>query len=510
MNNIQRIRKRYNNQGNKNNTLRKGKQWTGIVDCLMATTFDTDIIGDGGMEMTTMHSGFPSDNFDHDHDVVDDGPFGLDPSPVHEDEQPPRLGEDRSTALPLFDDPRSLGHGDALVEAAARRPSSSPLGACTDALWNVLQRRGRADGFTGLRGDVEVRLGVSQAGGGAVDFGENMRVMKDAVHMYSQDAYFETGEVTALVKLQPGEEEDEAVIVSMNNVHKTYLLGVEGVPALRGVTLGIRAGEFVCVYGTSGGGKTSLLNLMGTIDKPTKGSIKICGTRITKSTSDSELSDIRRNKLGFVFQTFNLLSSLTALENVELPMILAGRLSRSARRARAVELLTRVGMGARLNHLPNQLSGGEQQRVTIARAIANEPKLLLLDEPTGDLDTRNTIIVMKLLLELNRDDGITLVMVTHDVGLKSYANRVIWMRDGKIQRVEVKDDADIREHVNRLHEDYRRATEPSPAQEAAESPAPAAPAATAPFPVLEDLRNITLAKTEYRTPASYQFLVATS
>jgi len=136
-----------------------------------------------------------------------------------------------------------------------------------------------------------------------------------------------------------------------------------------------------------------------------------------------------------VFQTFNLLSSLTALENVEMPMILAGH-DADDRRKRAKELLSRVGMGERLNHIPSQLSGGEQQRVTIARAIANKPQILLLDEPTGDLDSMNTCIVLKQLLALNSEENITLVMVTHDVGLKNFANRVIWMRDGKIQNVE--------------------------------------------------------------------------
>jgi len=144
-------------------------------------------------------------------------------------------------------------------------------------------------------------------------------------------------------------------------------------------------------------------------------------------------------KIGFVFQTFNLLASLTALENVEMPMILNGVLSQAERRQRAKELLDIVGMSKRLDHIPSQLSGGEQQRVTIARAIANKPEILLLDEPTGDLDTVNTHIVMKLLTELNQQQKITLIMVTHDVALKNFADRIIWMRDGKIQRIEIVD-----------------------------------------------------------------------
>lgn len=265
---------------------------------------------------------------------------------------------------------------------------------------------------------------------------DDMRVMKEAHKDWSEDQYYGGSNVTALVQLDEYEREDDALVITMNNIHKTYLLGVEGVPALRGVSMSVRRGEFLIIYGTSGGGKTSLLNIMGTIDKPTKGNMRICNTRISRSTTDTELSEIRRSRLGFVFQTFNLLSSLTALENVMLPMILAGKYSRAERRQRAIQLLTRVGMGKRLDHLPSQLSGGEQQRVTIARSIANEPDILLLDEPTGDLDTVNTVIAMKLLTDLHVKDKLTLVMVTHELAHKPFADRVIWMRDGKIQTVE--------------------------------------------------------------------------
>jgi putative ABC transport system ATP-binding protein len=257
---------------------------------------------------------------------------------------------------------------------------------------------------------------------------------KKDIKDYNEDAYF--GKTRVTKEETEFTEKDKDVIVSMKNVHKTYLLGIEGVPALRGVSLSVKKGEFLCIFGTSGGGKTTLLNIMGTIDKPTKGEIKICGSLVNSNTPDTVLSSLRLNKLGFVFQTFNLLSSLTAIENVEMPMILSGVLSPSERRTRAKELLEMVGMGKRLNHVPSQLSGGEQQRVTIARAIANYPELLLLDEPTGDLDTVNSLIVMKLLTDLNQKRNITLVMVTHDVGLKNFADRVIWMRDGKIARME--------------------------------------------------------------------------
>ena len=196
-------------------------------------------------------------------------------------------------------------------------------------------------------------------------------------------------------------DENTKEVIKIVNVHKTYLLGIEGVPALRGVGLTINDGEFISILGTSGGGKTTLLNIIGTIDKPSKGDIYICGLRIKFSTKDTLLASIRLNKLGFVFQTFNLIGSLTALENVELPMQLQGKLSREEIRQRARGLLKDVGLETRMDHFPNQLSGGEQQRVTIARSIANKPKILLLDEPTGDLDTRSTDIVMKILIDLN-------------------------------------------------------------------------------------------------------------
>ena len=188
--------------------------------------------------------------------------------------------------------------------------------------------------------------------------------------------------------------------------------------------------------------QTSLLNIIGTIDKPTKGEITICGQRITSTTTDRQFADLRLRRIGFVFQTFNLIPSMNAEENVALPMILAGDKSRASIARRAKELLTRVGLGHRLDHLPSQLSGGEQQRVTIARAIANRPQLLLLDEPTGDLDTVNGTIILGLLLQLNRHEGITCVMVTHDQSLKHFAHRVVHMVDGKVLRVESIDEAE--------------------------------------------------------------------
>uniref|UniRef100_A0A6B2L7V7 ABC transporter domain-containing protein n=1 Tax=Arcella intermedia TaxID=1963864 RepID=A0A6B2L7V7_9EUKA len=223
---------------------------------------------------------------------------------------------------------------------------------------------------------------------------------------------------------------------------------------MRGVSMNVKKGEFVIIFGLSGGGKTTLLNVIGTIDKPTKGELYLCGHRIDSNTTDDTLSFLRLKKIGFVFQTFNLLSSLTALENVEMPMILAGELSAEERRKRAIELLTKVGMGERLNHVPSQLSGGEQQRVTIARAVANRPEILLLDEPTGDLDSMNTCIVLKQLLQLNEEEKITLIMVTHDVGIKNFSHRVIWMRDGKIQNVEPISKRRRNTRIQELDEEY--------------------------------------------------------
>jgi len=186
------------------------------------------------------------------------------------------------------------------------------------------------------------------------------------------------------------------------------------------------------ILGTSGGGKTTLLNLIGTIDTPSRGDIKIFNNIIRSKTSDEVLSSIRVDQVAFVFQSFNLLPNLNVIENVEIPMKIKGELSSDEIHKRAVELLEKVGLGNRLNHFPNQLSGGEQQRVTIARALSNKPKILLLDEPTGDLDTKNTDIVMNILLDLNIREKITMIMVTHDVGLKTYANRVVRVVDGKI------------------------------------------------------------------------------
>jgi len=196
----------------------------------------------------------------------------------------------------------------------------------------------------------------------------------------------------------------------------------------------IRRGEFVMLRGPSGGGKTTMLNILGTIDKPTHGTLKLFGTGIDNKSTDSFLANLRLQKIGFVFQTFNLLATMSAFENVELPMTILGKLNSKQRKERAKELLTLVGLQDRLEHLPSELSGGEQQRVTIARALANEPDLLLLDEPTGDLDTRNTVEIMDLLLDINKTRQTTCVMVTHNPDVECYADRILYLSDGKFEK----------------------------------------------------------------------------
>jgi putative ABC transport system ATP-binding protein len=193
----------------------------------------------------------------------------------------------------------------------------------------------------------------------------------------------------------------------------------------------IRRGEFVMLRGPSGGGKTSLLNILGTIDKPTKGVVELLGRTISEQSTDDFLANLRLEKIGFVFQTFNLLSTLSAFENVELPMTILGQMTVKERRRRAKKLLAAVGLRDRMNHLPSELSGGEQQRVTIARSLANKPEILLLDEPTGDLDSKNTVEIMDLLLDINRRKGTTCIMVTHNPDVECYADRLLYISDGR-------------------------------------------------------------------------------
>ncbi|HRV90690.1 MAG TPA: ABC transporter ATP-binding protein [Anaerolineae bacterium] len=226
-------------------------------------------------------------------------------------------------------------------------------------------------------------------------------------------------------------------IIHVDNIHKSYLMGKEAVPALRGVTIDVQRGEMLCLMGPSGSGKTTLLNLLGGLDEPSRGHIAIDGADVV-SMKEEQLARLRLQKLGFVFQTFNLLSNFTALENIEAPMVLAGKLRRRARRERAEYLLEQVGLGDRIDHYPSELSGGQQQRVAIARALANDPPILIGDEMTGDLDSKTGFEVMHLVRSLNQEQGKTVIYVTHDPRMADFADRVIHMTDGIIGREELK------------------------------------------------------------------------
>ena len=221
-------------------------------------------------------------------------------------------------------------------------------------------------------------------------------------------------------------------VIRLENVYKTYDLGEVQVHALRGVSLEIHAGEFVAVMGASGSGKSTLMNILGCLDKPTKGHYFLDGVDVS-GMDKSELARIRNHKLGFVFQGFNLLSRTSALENVELPTIYAG-ISLEERESRAKESLARVGLAERSHHHPSQLSGGQQQRVAIARALVNRPAILLADEPTGNLDSRTSVEIMDILQSLNQESGLTVALVTHEPDIAQYAKRVLEFRDGKIKK----------------------------------------------------------------------------
>jgi putative ABC transport system ATP-binding protein len=219
-------------------------------------------------------------------------------------------------------------------------------------------------------------------------------------------------------------------LVELDSVAKTYRMGDVDVRALRGVTLTIDEGEFIAIMGASGSGKSTLMNVIGCLDRPTGGSYRLAGEEVSRLDRDA-LAAMRNRTLGFVFQSFNLLSRTSALENVELPLVYAGAHTRE-RHARAREALERVGLGDRVHHHPNQLSGGQQQRVAIARAIVTRPRLLLADEPTGNLDSRTSVEVMALLQELGRA-GITVVLVTHEADVAEYASRLVVLRDGLVK-----------------------------------------------------------------------------
>ena len=222
-------------------------------------------------------------------------------------------------------------------------------------------------------------------------------------------------------------------LICLVGLTRQYKVGPTVVAAVAGVDLDIADGEAVALVGPSGSGKSTLLNLLGGLDSPTSGEIWVDGENIAKA-SPKRLVAHRRERIGFMFQSFNLLQHRTAIENVEVPLMIAG-IDHAERRKQALALLERVGLGARTDHRPNQLSGGEQQRVAIARSLANHPKILLADEPTGNLDSATGAQVMALLKELNAD-GLTMILVTHDITVASYADRMVRLRDGKIVAIE--------------------------------------------------------------------------
>ena len=223
-----------------------------------------------------------------------------------------------------------------------------------------------------------------------------------------------------------------ASVISIRNLIKTYTLGDNEVKALAGVSFNVEAGEFLAVTGPSGSGKSTLMHILGCLDRPTSGEYVLDGRDVSKMSRD-ELAAVRQEKIGFVFQGFNLLARTSALDNVELPLLYgSARISAADRRGRAMDALKAVGLDARADHHPNQLSGGQQQRVAIARALINRPSILLADEPTGNLDTRTSLEVMDLFQQLNLSRGITVLLITHEMDIAEHATRIMSFRDGRV------------------------------------------------------------------------------
>jgi putative ABC transport system ATP-binding protein len=255
----------------------------------------------------------------------------------------------------------------------------------------------------------------------------------------------ELGVNTAVLAQQP----EARPVIQLDHIHKTYTMGDVNVHALRGVSLTIREGEFVAIMGASGSGKSTTMNIIGCLDRPTRGTYILDGQDVSEMSKD-ERADIRCQKIGFVFQGFNLLSRTSALENVELPMLYAG-LETAERHRRSLEALAAVGLAGREQNHPNQLSGGQQQRVAVARALVNNPALILADEPTGNLDSRTAVEVMEIFQRLNRERAITLVLVTHEPDIAQYAQRVVVFKDGKIKKdYQIEEQRDAAEELRNL------------------------------------------------------------
>lgn len=223
-------------------------------------------------------------------------------------------------------------------------------------------------------------------------------------------------------------------IIQIKNIKRDFALGSETVYVLKGIDLTINKGEYVALMGPSGSGKSTLMNLLGCLDTPTSGSYILNGKDVSKMT-DNELAEIRNKEIGFVFQTFNLMPRTTALDNVALPLIYAGK-SKSDRSARAVEVLTQVGLADRMDHKPNQLSGGQRQRVAVARALVNHPSIILADEPTGNLDSKTSVEIMQLFNDIHAQ-GNTVILVTHEEDIARFAHRIIRLKDGIIEKDEI-------------------------------------------------------------------------
>ena len=222
--------------------------------------------------------------------------------------------------------------------------------------------------------------------------------------------------------------------MKLTDISKIYRIGTEKVVALENINLEIPKGEICCILGTSGSGKSTLLNLMAGLERPTKGNIKIKGKNIERM-SENSLAKFRQKYVGFVFQSYNLLPALTAVENVSLPLIFRG-VGKKTRNERAKKLLAQVGLEKHLKHKPNQMSGGQQQRVGIARAFVGKPEIIFADEPTGNLDSKTTVEVMRLITGIARENNQTLIIVTHDVNIAKYADRVVYILDGNIEKIE--------------------------------------------------------------------------
>ncbi len=227
-------------------------------------------------------------------------------------------------------------------------------------------------------------------------------------------------------------------LIEIKHAIKTYVTGEDSFNALDDVSLSVEEGEFVAIMGASGSGKSTCMNMLGTLDKPNSGSYFLDGIDVLKLSSE-KLSEIRNVKLGFVFQGFNLISRTTALENVELPMIYKG-IPPEERKKRAREMLKVVGLENREDHMPNQMSGGQQQRVAIARALVNDAPIILADEPTGNLDTKTSIEIMEFFVKLNKDTGKTIILVTHEPDIAEYCKRIVRFKDGKIISDQLKEE----------------------------------------------------------------------